>query len=368
MSTSRKRICSNDVDGGNIRAESSYTKMKAKMKKYEFELEQLRKELLETRKSKGEVELTLEKLCIEQEESDRRIRGSSKEGQTSYSILKVKLKSSQEELAELAQVHIVLQETQRVTTEFEARFNLLQMDLVKERMELQETQRNESELLVALDLVRTEMADEKIKFKRLMGLRLIHMEQLKATIAAGNIAYDAMAAKVEVLEKTTEQQNSCKYHSTRHAVCRAFGWSLRKADPVLLRAACGFWEGSMLDGQENNRNSVLTRQQIWYELTCRGFKGKVLYKMERGFKERKKFDISPSTSSQRQRITGRLNVFANDFIWEMLIVSRSTCDSTPIGANRQAGSMAKSSGVIVRNCCNNESGTGCSNSVFLICC
>ena len=148
MSTSRKRICSNDVDGGNVRAESSYTKMKVKMKKYEFELEQLRKELLETRKSKGEVELTLEKLCIEQEESDRRIRGSSKEGQTSYSILKLKLKSSQEELA---QVRIVLQETQRVATEFEACFNLLQMDLVKEHMELQETQRNESELLVALN-------------------------------------------------------------------------------------------------------------------------------------------------------------------------------------------------------------------------
>ena len=49
MSTSRKRICSNDDEGENVREEMWYAKMKVKMKKYEFELEQLRMELLETK-------------------------------------------------------------------------------------------------------------------------------------------------------------------------------------------------------------------------------------------------------------------------------------------------------------------------------
>ena len=56
-------------------------------------------ELLETQLTKVEVELALEKLRIEQQETDRSKRESSKEGQTSYSKLKVKWKSSQEELA-----------------------------------------------------------------------------------------------------------------------------------------------------------------------------------------------------------------------------------------------------------------------------
>jgi hypothetical protein len=234
--------------------------MKAKMKKYEVELEQLQMELLETRKSKVEVELALEKVHTEQEERDSSKRGNSKEGQTSYSKLKMRWNSSQEELA---QVHIVVQETQRLKSEFEARYMIVQMELVTARMELQETQRNEGELLAALDLVRTEQKDEKIQFKRVMGLRRIHIDKLNETISSGNIAYDAMAAKVQVLEQTMEQQKSWKYHNTRRVVCRAFGWSLQKADPVLLRAACGFWEGTTLDANEtNDRNSGLTRQQI----------------------------------------------------------------------------------------------------------
>jgi hypothetical protein len=40
------------------------------------------------------------------------------------------------------------------------------------------------------------------------------MEQLKAAITAGNIAYDAIVAKVEVLERTKEQQKASKYKNT----------------------------------------------------------------------------------------------------------------------------------------------------------
>jgi hypothetical protein len=149
MSTSRKRICSIDGEGENVMAESSYAKLKFKMNKYESELAQLQMELLDTQKTKGEVELALEKVRIEQQATDRSKRGCSKAGETSYSKLKVKWKRSQEELA---QVHIVLQETHRLKTQFEAGFMTVQMDLVKLRMELHDTQRNEGELASALHL------------------------------------------------------------------------------------------------------------------------------------------------------------------------------------------------------------------------
>ncbi len=41
MCPSRKRVRSKNDEGENVRAESSYAKMKVKMEKYEFELEQL---------------------------------------------------------------------------------------------------------------------------------------------------------------------------------------------------------------------------------------------------------------------------------------------------------------------------------------
>ncbi len=110
MCPSRKRVCSKNDEGENVRAESSYTKMKVKMEKYEFELEQLRMELLEAKKPTVEVDVVMDKVGIEQQVPERSKRGSSKEGQNSYSKLKVKWKSSMEELAH---IHILLQESNR---------------------------------------------------------------------------------------------------------------------------------------------------------------------------------------------------------------------------------------------------------------
>jgi hypothetical protein len=137
---------------------------------------------------------------------------------------------------------------------------------------------------------------EEIKdLKRSLGLRLLHMESLKETIRRGNIAYDAMVARVENIDRTTEQQRTVQSLRTNKAVCRAFGWSLENVDPHLLRAACGFWESTTMDSEEyaedNERVSLKMREDIWYKLTCLGFKGKVLKKMEQGWKKLHKFDV-----------------------------------------------------------------------------
>ena len=135
------------------------------------------------------------------------------------------------------------------------------------------------------------MEDEMRGLKRAMGLRWLHIENLNATVTAGNVSYDAMVARVEANELTMKQQRVAKDSSTRRLVCKAFGWSINNADPVLLRAACGFWDATTLDAQNNQRASVKMREDIWYQLTCLGFKGKVLEKMEKGWKNLHKFDV-----------------------------------------------------------------------------
>ncbi len=60
MCTSRKRKCSNDDAIGNEREQSSYAKMKLKMKNVQHELGQLRLELMETQQQKAEIEAALE--------------------------------------------------------------------------------------------------------------------------------------------------------------------------------------------------------------------------------------------------------------------------------------------------------------------
>jgi hypothetical protein len=57
--------------------------------------------------------------------------------------------------------------------------------------------------------------------------------------------------------------------------------------------------------EANDRKSVKTRQKMWYELTYRGFKWKVLDNMEKGFKKRKRFDVVEM--ARRSEVDNRFN-------------------------------------------------------------
>jgi predicted nucleic acid-binding Zn-ribbon protein len=249
MSTSRKRKCSNDDEEGNEMEQSSYAKMKLKLNNVQHELGQLRMELKETQHQKVEIEAALEKVRKEQHESNRNKRGSSKGGQSSYAKLKIELQDTHRIKVvcedELVKVRRELQETQQRECEFESVVHLL-------RLELQELKMKNEEHI-------KEMEGEVKGLKRAMGLRWLHIENLKATITAGNISYDAMVARVEEFERTMEQQRIATYSSTRRNVCKAFGWSVTNVDAVLLRAACGFWDATTLDAEDNLRASLKKR-------------------------------------------------------------------------------------------------------------
>ena len=215
MFPSRKRKCSNDDAIGNEREHSSYAKMKLKMNNVQHELGQLRLELMEMQQKKAEIEAALEKVRKEQEERNRNQRGSSKGGQSSYAKLKTQLQTNQ---YQTTQVRIELQDTQRIKLVCEDELVKVRMDLVTMRMELQEAQRRECEFKSVVHLLRTELQEltkkneedikgmeEKIKrMKITMGLRMLRIEKLKATITAGDIRYDCMVARVEQSQRTME--------------------------------------------------------------------------------------------------------------------------------------------------------------------
>ena len=78
MSTFKKRKCANHDENENVREQSSYAKMKLKMKNGQHELGQLRMLLMETQQQKAELEAALERVRKEQDDTNRNKRGSVK--------------------------------------------------------------------------------------------------------------------------------------------------------------------------------------------------------------------------------------------------------------------------------------------------
>ena len=110
--------------------------------------------------------------------------------------------------------------------------------------------------------------------------------------------------------------------NNERAVCRAFGWTKLKVNPSLLRAACGFWSGTVhcsTDCEDTTdigdaRVSLKRRMEIWTNLTCHGFQGKVIEALEKKFFERKKFnvvEICRKSDVESQFNAGALQSMAN---------------------------------------------------------
>ena len=110
--------------------------------------------------------------------------------------------------------------------------------------------------------------------------------------------------------------------ANERAVCQAFGWTKLKVDPTLLRAACGFWSGTVhcsTDCEDttdivDSRVSLNRRIDIWTNLTCHGFHGKVMESLGKKFFERKKFnvvEICRKSDVESQFNAGALQSMAN---------------------------------------------------------
>ena len=250
-----KRIKCNDVNEvSNEGRKSSYAGLKNKLVKSKFDCEQMRMTLLETQRQNSVLVLEVEQLRAKLQEDECQLLR-----QELYDTIREKKRVE----VKVNEMGLALQDTH--------------------------VQNRQSE-----DLVKA-MGDTNVVLRRQVGILRLRLEQSKTTIRSLSDAYDVMVEQVEASEAMEEQEN-VKGHKintmTVVSVCRAFGWSQETADPILLRAACGFWEGcSNPDVGDDERVSCRARMNIWQELTCRGFKGKLMDELNQAFKKQSRFDV-----------------------------------------------------------------------------
>ena len=150
MATSRKRKCLDEDLKENEGKQSSYSKMKCKMKNYIDELVQVRAELKETQKQKAELEAAVQIGRFEQKENKR---SNSRGGLSSYAKLKIELEKNH---AKLALVQIVLQGTEEelvkvrkdcseLRTELQKAKGMHNVNVSELRWELEEEKRKHEE-------------------------------------------------------------------------------------------------------------------------------------------------------------------------------------------------------------------------------
>ena len=171
--------------------------------------------------------------------------------------------------AHLEQALKALQDTHRMKEELASELEVVRTQhdahLELALKALWDTHRMKEELASELESMRTQQHQET----NIMAACRTQIEGLKASIIIGADAYDAMKAKVadlqqEIQEVKIENANDNVFQRrAERAVCRHFGWSKKTADPVLFRAAVGFWDACSHPGNEvGSRNSMQIRKDI----------------------------------------------------------------------------------------------------------
>ena len=290
MSTKKRRM-GIAQDGKKVQVLSSYGLLNTKYaecKQQNVELVQIRDLLL--RELEGIKEKKKGLLEIAQ-------NGNERTALSSYAVLQTKYAVSSKEKVDLIQM------------------------IGKLRGELEDFNRNEEEdinykkeeynksLTQTVVNVRKELDDMKETNEQLREGKAAcfrDMEELRGKISKLSDAHELLVEENESLKRRLEYfevglvgQRRME-RDTRKAVSRAFGWNPLKVDPTLLRAACGFWAGTVECSQtcgENKedvvepRSSLKRRIEIWTNLTCHGFQGRVMETLEKEFFKRKKFNV-----------------------------------------------------------------------------
>ncbi len=170
------------------------------------------------------------------------------------------------------------------------------------------------------------MTDKNVVLTRHVGMLRLRLEEAKTTISVLSDAYDLMLKQLEAEKEKAEQGDvnaGIIHRNTRNAVCRAFDWSPETVDPVLLRAACGFWEGcSNRDLGCDARVSCRTRKDIWLELTCVVFKGKVIDELNQAFRKENRFDVIEL--ARRSGVNCQFNATAVDAVSHCQVGKKNT--------------------------------------------
>lgn len=144
---------------------------------------------------------------------------------------------------------------------------------------------------------------EKLKLQKVDGDKRVYT--LEAELFLSKMAEEDLANENEELkqEKCKADKVICaaakgakmRKRSTRRHVLEAFQWEKKTADPVLLEAACAFWDalGAREEGDdyscENVRVSSLQRKIAWKAITLTGWNGDMEKQLEAEFILKKRY-------------------------------------------------------------------------------
>jgi chromosome segregation ATPase len=116
----------------------------------------------------------------------------------------------------------------------------LKITLVQERKQLDDLMERNEELVEGNRVCCRVMGELRDKITKLSNANDVLTSEAEDLLNENDILrrqvrqHEAGQAGERELERDNER-----------AVCRAFGWSKLKVDPTLLRAACGFWSGTV---------------------------------------------------------------------------------------------------------------------------
>ena len=165
-------------------------------------------------------------------------------------------------------------------TKLESNNSFLKSVLVTERHELQELKK----------------ANEQLKAGS-VACRIV-MQELRDHITNLSNANDAQTSKLQLLEKAqheiqvTRESERRNDMNMKRIVLKTFGWEQATADPTLIRAAIGFWKGTVeCTDCGDSRTSLKRRMDIWINLTNHGFNGRVHDVIEKKFMVKNKFNV-----------------------------------------------------------------------------
>ena len=213
----------------------------------------------------------------------------------SYSRLKTKVQKCTEEV-------MLLKEENEQLKKFKEEITLQQME--RERHVIAQQQMySQMQHDLECECRKYREMHEELKREKAQGEKRLYTlegELFLSKMVEGDLAQENEELKLEKLKADKlnvdagRRAKKLKRSTMRH-VLAAFHWEKDTADPVLLEAACAFWDalGARTEGEdysrENERVSLLERKIAWKAITLKGWNGDMEKQLEAEFVIKKRY-------------------------------------------------------------------------------
>jgi hypothetical protein len=162
----------------------------------------------------------------------------------------------------------------------------------------------------------TELEEKSIEDAQLKE-KCTQLELMEVQLKEKCTQLELMVDHLSKMKRCNKDEAKFRIHKvrTKNKVLRAFEWEENTADPILLRAVCGFWEAFSVPVQEGEhietskkRMSKLDVMKMWMEVTLNGWAGKTKTELLKEFIRSKKY--CPIQMARSSDVNSTFNVRA----------------------------------------------------------